>query len=206
MQEYRFKFYLNAIHSIEIKDVMGQEHPHTWEIGIEAFKSDDSFIMFTEIEKAVEKTIAPFQDKKMNYVSPFDVINPTLENVSFYFKNKLEQMLIDHDWMLTRLEVSETPSRTFVIDLKDTSDTNEILGNKQESLFKTVEEEAVRVAKEKGKDKQPIPKTNDVELAVEQISKKEWNFFRNKERIIDIIGVAIIILAFIIITFVLKLY
>lgn len=207
MQEYRFKFYLNAIHSIEINDVMGKEHPHTWEIGIEAFKSDDSFIMFTDIEKAVENTIAPFQDKNMNLVSPFDVINPTLENVSFYFKNKIEQLLIDKDWMLTRIEVSETPSRTFVIDLKNSTDTNEIKSSKREILFKTVEEEAERVAREKNKSKESIllePVITEEDIDDESIQKDKKKFFKNKLFILCILSALIIVITYFITNYILR--
>lgn len=174
---------------------MGQAHPHTWEIGIDAFKSDDSFIMFTEIEKAVEKVLKPFQDKNMNVVPPFDVINPTLENVSFYFKNRIEQLLIDHDWMLTRLEVSETPSRTFVIDLKNPDNLNELKGNKQEILLKTVDAEATRVAREKIGAGEAAANNNRTDYATTQKEKKRWNFYRNKKFLFGIIGAMLILAA-----------
>lgn len=139
MQKYRFKFYLNAVHSIEINGVMGQEHPHTWEIGIDALKSDDSFIMFTAIEKGVEQLLSVYQDKNMNKVPPFDTLNPTLENVSIYLRKVLEQFLIEKDWFLTRLEVSETPARTFIMEIQ--GDKEEKAGEEgaRENWLKTVD-------------------------------------------------------------------
>ena len=153
MQKYRFKFYLNAVHSIEINGIMGQEHPHTWEIGIDALKSDDSFVMFTAIEKGVEQLLSVYQDKNMNKVPPFDTINPTLENVSIYLKKVLEQFLVEQEWFLTRLEVSETPSRTFVIDAHTQAVVKNIKekeqGKESESWLKPVENEIEKFIAEK---------------------------------------------------------
>ena len=80
--KYRFKFYLNAIHSIDINKKRGQEHPHTWEIVIYTLQLSDQFIMFTEIEKKIEDFLSRFQDKNLNLMEPFNSINPTLENIS----------------------------------------------------------------------------------------------------------------------------
>lgn len=139
MQKYRFKFYLNAVHAIEIDGVMGQEHPHTWEFGIEAFKSDDSFVMFSEVERGMERLFSAYQNKKMNDVAPFDVLNPTLENVSLYFKKLIERYLLDLQWFLTRVEISETPSRSFIIENSKGPDEKEL--NINELWFQEIENE-----------------------------------------------------------------
>lgn len=149
MQKYRFKFYLNAVHSIEINGIMGQEHPHTWEIGIDALKSDDSFVMFTAIEKGVEQLLSAYQDKNMNKVPPFDTLNPTLENVSIYLKKVLEQFLIEQEWFLTRLAVSETPARTFVIETHADAAVKAPKENELGSWFKAVENEVDKFIAEK---------------------------------------------------------
>lgn len=137
MQKYRFKFYLNAVHAIEIDGVMGQDHPHTWEFGIEAFKSDDSFVMFSEVERGMERLFAAHQGMRMNDVSPFDVLNPTLENVSIYFKKLIERYLLDLQWFLTRVEISETPARSFIIENGKDTDEKEL--NVNELWFRELE-------------------------------------------------------------------
>jgi len=142
LQKYRFKFYLNAVHAIEINGEMGQQHPHTWELGIDALKSDESFIMFTDIEKGVEELISVYQNKSMNHVPPFHIINPTLENVTIYLNKILKQYLFDRHWFLTKLEVSETPSRSFFIEVDGSDDTTEEKYELNEEWHRTIEKEA----------------------------------------------------------------
>lgn len=125
MQEYKFKFYLNAVHAIESNGIMGEEHPHTWEISMDVFKTDNEFLTFNKLEKIVEDFLRPFQDKKLNDVSPFDNLNPTLENVSMYLREWLEKIVMDNGWTMTRLEVSETPSRTFILESDNSSSWHE---------------------------------------------------------------------------------
>lgn len=120
-KEYRFKFYLNAVHSIEINNVAGQEHPHTWEIVIITEGFNDDFTMFSGIESKIESVLSTFQDKNLNKIPPFTNINPTLENICLYFKQQLEIILVENGWLLQKIEISETPARTFIIDVSENS-------------------------------------------------------------------------------------
>lgn len=116
MQEYRFKFYLNAVHKIIINQTSGKSHPHTWEIVIDA-SYDNTFVMFSIIEKDIENFLAQYQDQNLNDIPPFDKLNPTLENITMYLKDKIYKLLLAHGWILNKIEVSESPTRTFMIDL-----------------------------------------------------------------------------------------
>lgn len=49
--EYKFKFYINANHAIYIDGVLGENHPHTWEITLETIKIRNDFVQFDAIEK-----------------------------------------------------------------------------------------------------------------------------------------------------------
>jgi len=120
--QYKFKFYLNANHAIYLGGVLGQNHPHTWELKLDTIKVRDDFIQFDTIEKLVEKYILSFQDIDMNKVEPFNIINPTLENICVFFKTKLGEILNKSGWLLTKIEISETPSRSYIIDLTDDID------------------------------------------------------------------------------------
>lgn len=120
--QYKFKFYLNANHAIYLGGVLGQNHPHTWEITLDTVKVGNDFIQFDFIEKSVEQFFADFQDSDINTIDPFTVTNPTLENLCHYFKCKLEELLSSHGWLLTRIEMSETPTRSYIIDRSDEID------------------------------------------------------------------------------------
>lgn len=114
--QYKYKFYLNANHSILIDGVMGQVHPHTWEIVIEVIKVVEGFVQFSFVEKTIEELLSKYQDKYINEIEPFNEINPTLENISEYFKEAIKEALKQDGWMLLRLEISETPARSYIID------------------------------------------------------------------------------------------
>ncbi len=124
-RQYKFKFYLNARHAIYINGVLGAMHPHTWEITMNVIKMDKSFIEFNKLEKKIETFMSKYQDGDMNDIEPFDVINPTLENCCDYFKDELSKILNAEGWILLMMEMSETPSRSYVISMIDEDDVDQ---------------------------------------------------------------------------------
>jgi len=117
--QYRFKFYFNASHAIYLSGEVGQSHPHTWEVILNVMKVTDNFVIFDEVEKMCEEFLSRFQDVYINTVQPFTTVNPTLENLCTYFKEKLQEMLHGMGWLLLSIELSETPSRSYVISVTD---------------------------------------------------------------------------------------
>ncbi len=117
--QYRFKFYFNASHAIYLSGEVGQSHPHTWEVILNVMKVTDNFVLFDEVEKVCEEFLLRYQDVFINTVQPFTTVNPTLENLCIYFKEKLQEMLHDMGWLLLSIELSETPSRAYVISVTD---------------------------------------------------------------------------------------
>ena len=118
-RQYKYKFYLNANHSIQIGEKQGEIHPHTWEISIDIVEINETFKEFSNIEKIIESLIEPYQDKYINDLPPFNRLNPTLENITSYFKDLIEQELINLGYILLTIEISETPTRSFIINLFD---------------------------------------------------------------------------------------
>ena len=114
--QYKYKFYLNANHSIVINELMGEIHPHTWEISLDVIKVVEDFVLFSDVEKAVEEILAPYQDQYINEVEPFDTMNPTLENITQNLGDKIGERLNQEGWILIQIEVAETPSRIYIID------------------------------------------------------------------------------------------
>ena len=117
--KYKFKFYLNASHSIYINGVLGQSHPHTWEFSLSVLKVWGDFVQFNHVEKSIEELLYTYQNSYINGIEPFTKINPTLENICEYFKETLKKILMDIGWVLMIIEISETPSRSYIIDLID---------------------------------------------------------------------------------------
>lgn len=115
--QYRFKFYLNASHAIYIHGVIGDKHPHTWEIKIDTIKQQGEFIKFEEVENSVDKFLEQYQNKFLNNFEPFDSINPTLENITDYFLKRMQEVLNPYGWYVFSIEISETPTRSYIISL-----------------------------------------------------------------------------------------
>jgi 6-pyruvoyltetrahydropterin/6-carboxytetrahydropterin synthase len=132
--KYKFKFYLNASHSIYINGVLGQNHPHTWELSLDVLKVWDSFVQFNNVEKAIEDLLSKFQNNYINEIEPFTELNPTLENICEYFKEELKNLLMNIGWILMIIEISETPSRSYIIDLIDEVDESELQDSRSSTL------------------------------------------------------------------------
>ena len=118
-KQYKFKFYLNARHAIYIDGVLGAMHPHTWEITLHVIKMQHDFVQFGDLEKKIEAFMQQYQDQELNSIPPFDVINPTLENCCDYFKEQISRILEEAGWLFLMIEMSETPSRSYVISMID---------------------------------------------------------------------------------------
>ena len=121
-RKYRFKVYLNASHSISIKGLQGNVHPHTWEFGLDILIVRKEFMEFNFFENAINGFFNKYQNITLNYVEPFNLIIPTLENITEYFGEQLRTVIHDTGGELLQLEGSETPTRSYVIDYSNDSD------------------------------------------------------------------------------------
>lgn len=118
-REYRLKAYLNMNHFISINGNPGQIHPHTWEFMFVTIVSGDDFVQFTQIEKTIETFLSVYQNRVLNEVPPFDVTNPTIENVADYIADELRIILRDIGCELVSLEGSETPTRSYIVNFRN---------------------------------------------------------------------------------------
>lgn len=134
-KEYKFKFYLNANHYIIINGKEGQNHPHTWEFMIDIMINGDEFVQFDEYEKNIEWFLGQYQNSILNEKEPFDVTIPTLENMTDYFAEEIKKMVNDFGGHMVRIESSETPTRSYVIDYENELDfIRRIKKNSEERL------------------------------------------------------------------------
>ncbi|MDD2483593.1 MAG: 6-carboxytetrahydropterin synthase [Eubacteriales bacterium] len=137
--QYRFKFYFNATHAIYLSGEVGQSHPHTWEVILNTMRITENFVQFNEVEKMSEEFLLGFKDVDINTVQPFTTINPTLENICHYFKEKLQKMLYEKGWLLLSIELSETPSRSYMISVSDEAEMQKAYrGEKEDQTLQGV--------------------------------------------------------------------
>lgn len=112
---YKYKFYLDANHSVLINGIKGESHPHTWEFLIELRNTNGEFIKFSDIEATINRILSPYQNNYINEIKPFNNLNPTTENMAIYFKEIFEKKMCNQNWEILKLELSEAPNRTFII-------------------------------------------------------------------------------------------
>lgn len=115
-RQYKFKFYLNMNHYITVDDKPGEVHPHTWEIIISVISTQSEMTPFTNIERKMDEIMEQYQDQLLNSCPPFDKTVPTVENAAKYFFRLIQDNIIKLGWILIMLEVSETPTRSYIIN------------------------------------------------------------------------------------------
>ena len=125
-REYRLKFYLNGNHYMIIGDRRGETHPHTWEFTISILVGRESFVQFNYFEQRVEKLLAPYQNQVLNGIDPFNGIVPSLENMVEYFGNNIREIVKEVGGRLLSIEGSETPTRSYIINMNRTFDDYEM--------------------------------------------------------------------------------
>ncbi|MGM5489360.1 6-carboxytetrahydropterin synthase [Weissella koreensis] len=74
-------------------------------------------MQFNEYEKDIMDYLKRYEDSTLNEVKPFDKLNPTVENFAEVVFNDLRyhSKLIENKIILQKLEVSEGPTRTYII-------------------------------------------------------------------------------------------
>lgn len=111
---YKFKYRLNAKHSFssDTKNI----HPHTFEIllFIESNKNGKQVASF-EIDEIVEQFLLSYQNQYLNDISPFNQLEPTIENMGDIFYEQLKVILSNKEFNLIQLEISETPLRVYLV-------------------------------------------------------------------------------------------
>lgn len=113
---YKFKFYINARHSVTFNGRESNIHPHTWEVVV-YFGSDTSDTLnFTEFEKELEKYFLNYEGKYINELDVFKDINPTMENIGKLLYNDIKKLLDNRSLYFNRVEISENPTRTYIIE------------------------------------------------------------------------------------------
>lgn len=128
-REYRMKFYLNMRHYIIINGTKGEIHPHTWEFALDIKFGRSSFVEFNIFEKGISEFLEQYQNKVLNEEHPFDGMLPTIENVTDYFSQKFYEIIYDIGGMLTSVEASETPTRSYIVNISE-QEEHEIMNRK----------------------------------------------------------------------------
>ncbi|KRN21359.1 6-pyruvoyl-tetrahydropterin synthase [Secundilactobacillus similis DSM 23365 = JCM 2765] len=110
---------MNASHAMRWADGQGKQHNHTWEIISEFKSAGDHMIIFNDIERTLNDIFQTFSGKFLNELPAFQKINPTVENVTIWLFKLITDALDGLHADLIRLEVGESPTRSYCITVED---------------------------------------------------------------------------------------
>tara|TARA_B100000965_G_C19228478_1_gene599057 strand:+ start:213 stop:572 length:360 start_codon:yes stop_codon:yes gene_type:complete len=113
---YRFKFYINARHSVTFNGKSSNIHPHTWEVVVSFGSEISETINFSEFEGKLEEYFDHYEGMFLNELEAFASINPTMENIGKIFYSDIKELLDIENLYLKRIEISENPTRTYIIE------------------------------------------------------------------------------------------
>lgn len=113
---YRFKFYLNARHSVLFGEKTSNIHPHTWEVAVLFGSGETDIVNFTMFENILEEYFLGFEGKYLNEHPSFKNINPTMENIGRILYSDIKKIINERSLYFKTLEISENPTRTYIIE------------------------------------------------------------------------------------------
>lgn len=137
--DYKIKTYLNAEHYIYINGNKGTQHPHTFEFSVYVRFPGDKFIEFKELEDAFAGITAPYQNKCLNDIEPFNSIIPTTENMTEVFAGEIADKVKNMGGVVLQMTTSETPTRTYVV----TYDSMKKLGDNAQTFVSDALDELI---------------------------------------------------------------
>lgn len=115
-KEYRFRFFLNARHTVNLNKEDIQIHPHTWEIVLTVGKNEGDYFNYRKIEREIKHQLTIYENKLLNNIPPFNRIVPIMENIAETLNRDLISRLFRVGGTLAKFEISENPRRTYILN------------------------------------------------------------------------------------------
>lgn len=102
----------SAAHAIVMRGVPESTHGHDWRIAVtvagDRLDSDGLLCDFHALEGTMDELLAPFRNRNLNHVPPFDRVNPTAENLAEFIALEVGARL-PRGVRVRRVEVGEAP-------------------------------------------------------------------------------------------------
>lgn len=145
--EYRYKFYLNAVHALKKTDGMEVPHSHTWEIQLRFGMAEGRLSAKEELEERVERILGEFQDKFLNETEAFRELSPDTEEIGRYFNRRFAVLFAQKGWRLRETEISEGVKYSYIIQNPDDQDVFWLDGHETAELKREIKSVIKRMAK-----------------------------------------------------------
>jgi 6-pyruvoyl-tetrahydropterin synthase len=102
--------FIDSRHCQSFGNITVPVHKHRWQVRMKlAETGDDSpvVVRYSKVLAAVTSTLQPFDGVILNEVYPFNIIEPTHDNIAMYFYNILEDTLAMMDLKLLEMSMWE---------------------------------------------------------------------------------------------------
>ncbi len=88
-------------------------HGHNWQVEVsvesEVLDATGIAIDFREIKKQTKAVVKRLDHQYLNEIPPFDVLNPTAENIAKYFYDEVAKLINTPDVHICEVIIWETP-------------------------------------------------------------------------------------------------
>ena len=88
-------------------------HGHNWQVEVsvesEVLDATGIAIDFREIKKQTKAVVKRLDHQYLNEIPPFDVLNPTAENIAKYFYDEVAKLINTPDVYICEVIIWETP-------------------------------------------------------------------------------------------------
>ena len=113
-EAYLYHITFNAMHNLTPEDPK-KMHAHTFCVGIYVIEEQDDHPVFVNSEKVLQKYFDRYRGIRLNELSPFTEIVPTLENMGEVFYWDLKPIFVENGMKLLLLEMGDSPISTYCI-------------------------------------------------------------------------------------------
>ena len=127
---YKLKHKLIILQSSKDRDDLSSVYGKSFEITFFISPVRQGIIRFDEMESTITRTLSRFSEKNLNQIAPFDDLEPTLENIGYVLYELIRQNLTRIDAVLEKLEISESPVKTFIVN-EDNINERLFIGDKK---------------------------------------------------------------------------
>ncbi|MDO9535402.1 MAG: 6-pyruvoyl-tetrahydropterin synthase-related protein [Bacillota bacterium] len=128
--------FVNSRHYVSFDQKPGPIHAHSWQVHLKVNIASDKHeqVPFATIVDSIKSVFKPYEDTVLNDLRPYNIFQPTTENMAMYFYNRLEDALSEIELGLDSISLWETPLRGIEV-----SNRNSALDSLAESSWDAAE-------------------------------------------------------------------
>lgn len=114
LKYYKYKYYLNALHSFDHSEEHAHVHTFSFILYIEAAYGKE-FVSFSEVDRLMKDFFKEYTGVFLNAHPSFLGKNPTIETIGDVFFEILQERLGSRSFHLIQLEITENPVRVYTV-------------------------------------------------------------------------------------------